>query len=235
MAISRQELKTDQFVSTLDSWYEFYLNYQKQILYGAIIVAVALAVAYGAVAWYRGRQAKAQKLLAAGLEAYHAPLVEGKEAPPPGITVYASVAARAQAAGQLFRQDTESYGSTAAGRMARYYLALTELDQNHVAQAVQQLQALAAGNHAEVAGLAGNALANLQAGQGKTAQAEATLRQLMARPTSLVPKTLVMLELAELEATTDPAAARRLYQQVQQADPNSQTAQLAQQRLAELP
>lgn len=235
MAISRHELKSDQFVSTLDSWYEFYLNYQKQILYGALIAVGVLVAAYATIAWYRGRQAHAQELLSAGLDTYHAPLLEGKETPPPGVTMFAGVQQRAAAAGKIFRQDAEQYGGTAAGRMADYYLALSELDQHQNAAAANRLRALAASGDREVASLASNALANLEAGQGHVSVAETILRKLIAHPTGLVPKTLAIMELAALEAPTDPAAARKLYQQVENADPNSQTAQLAQQRLAALP
>lgn len=235
MAISRQELKSDQFVSTLDAWYEFYLNYQRQIWYGAIAAVVILVVAYGLIAWQRGRQAHAQALLAAGLDAYHAPLVEGKEAPPPGIKEYATAETRAAAAGKLFQQAAEQYGSTRTGRMAKYYLALTEMDRQQYAAAEGNLRALIGRGHGQVSSLAANALANLEAGQGHTARAEVALRQLLAHPTSLVPKTMSLMELAALEAPTQPAAARRLYQQVQQADPDSQTAQQAARLLAQLP
>lgn len=235
MAISRQELKSDQFVSTLDSWYEFYLNYQRQIWYGAIIAAVILVVAYGLIAWHRGRQIHAQALLSAGLDAYHAPLVEGKEAPPPGITEYPTAQARAAAAGKLFAQAVSQYGSTRAGRMARYYLALSEMDQDQNAAARKNLQALMANPQGPVASLAANTLANLEASEGQTAAAEAGLRQLLAHPTPLVPKTMSLMELAALVAPTQPAQARRLYQQVQQAAPDTQTAQLAARQLAQLP
>lgn len=235
MAISRQELKSDQFVSTLDTWYEFYLNYQRQIWYGAIVAVVILVAAYAIIAWHRGRQAHAQALLAAGLDAYHAPLIEGKEAPPPGIKEYASAQSRAAAAGQLFQQVAARYGSTRTGQLAKYYLALTEMDQQRDAVAEKSLRALMRQGDPSVASLAANALANFQAGQGKTAQAEQVLRQLVAHPTTLVPKTMSQLELAGLLASTNPAGARQIYQQIQQADPNSQTAQLAARQLAQLP
>lgn len=235
MAISRHELKSDQFVSTLDNWYEFYLNYQKQIVIGAIIAAVVIAAAYGGLSWYRNRNAQAEALLSTGLDALHAPLATAGQAVPPGVTVYPSLQARAQAARKSFQACADAYGNSQSGREARYYLGLTEIDLGHIGAAEADLRAVAASGDARVATLADNALANLYASEGKNEQAKALLQKLIAQPSLVVPRAMAMMELAQLEAATNPAAASQLYQQIQRDYPDTQTAQKAQANLAALP
>ncbi|MGH9542307.1 MAG: tetratricopeptide repeat protein [Terriglobales bacterium] len=235
MAISRQELKSDQFVSTLDNWYEFYLNYQKQILIGAIAVAVAIAVVVGVLDWARTRNARAEALLSSGLETLHAPLANAAEPAPAGVQTYNDAQERARAAQASFRAAADSYAGTESGREARYYLGLTEIDLGNTAGAETDLKAVAAGKDARVASLAQNALANLYASEGKSAEAQALFEKLIAHPSNVVPRPLAMMELAELQSVTNPAAAGKLYQQIQREYPNSELAQTAQQNLASLP
>ncbi|HZT72557.1 MAG TPA: tetratricopeptide repeat protein [Terriglobales bacterium] len=233
MAISRQELKSDQFVSTLDNWYEFYLNYQKQIQTAAIVVAVAIAAGVGLTAWVRNRDARAEALFSQGLATLHAPLA-GAATAAPGVTTYANAQARAQAAEKFFQQAADSYASTESGREAKYYLGLIAIERGDTAKGEAVLKAVAAGKDARVASLAENALANLYATQGKTNEARALYQKLIANPSVVVPRSLAMIELADLEAVNDPGAARKLYEQIQQQFPDSDLARTAQDSLAAL-
>lgn len=235
MAISRHELKQDQFVSTLDSWYEFYLNYQRQIVIGAIIAVAIIVIAILGANWYRGRQATAASLLSQGVGILHAPLTTAGEPAPAGVTSYPSAAARANAALPLFRKVTNQYRGTASAPEAAYYIGLAERDKGDTAEAERDLRAAAAGPDARVSALAQNALANLYASLGQTSQAEASFRKLLGRSSEVAPKSFVLLELAELEARTNPAAAATLYRQIEHDYPQTLTAQQAGQELASLP
>jgi hypothetical protein len=60
-------------------------------------------------------------------------------------------------------------------------------------------------------------------------------QQLLANPTTMVPKPLVLLALADHYLRANPAEAEKLYNQIRAEFPRSQVAQEAQDRLDSLP
>jgi len=232
--ISRQELKSDEFVSGVDAAFEFYLQHQKQILTILVIVVVVVASAYGVYAWNHSRTQKAEAALSTGLDRLHAPILAKGQTAPPGVETFASAQDRARAAQEQFEKVIADYGSTRAGKIARYYLGLTQVELQQTSQAESTLQQASQSGGA-VQPLAQNALANLYISEGKAEQARPILEALIKQNSPAVPKAVAMTELAEMEKTSDPAAAARLYQQLSQDYPNTPTGQQAEQALASLP
>jgi predicted negative regulator of RcsB-dependent stress response len=232
--ISRQELKEDEFVSSLDSAYEYYLQHQKSVITTAIAVAIVIAIGVSAFYWNRSRNQKASALLSQALQLYHAPLQTPGQPAQPNVQTYASEHDRAVAAQKVFRQAAESYGGTSAGKFARYYLGLTQVELGDNAGAENTLRAAASSGNDNVSALAKQALADLYVTQGKVQQAQSLLRELINKPTDTVPKAESMLALAAAERDSNPADATKLYSQIKAEFPDSQTAQAADRELASL-
>lgn len=233
--ISRQELKSDEFVSGVDAAFEFYLQHQKQILTILVVVVVVVASAYGVYAWNHSRTQKAEAALSIGLDRLHAPILAKGQTAPAGVETFANEQDRARAAQQQFEKVIADYGSTREGKIARYYLGLTQVDLQQTQQAESTLQQAGQSGGDTVQALARNALANLYISEGKAGQARPILEGLIKQDSPAVPKAMAMTELAELDKTTDPAAAARLYKQLSQDYPGTPTGQQAEQALASLP
>jgi len=233
--ISRQELKSDEFVSGVDAAFEFYLQHQKQILTILVVVVVVVASSYGVYAWNHNRNQQASTELSTGLDTLHAPILQKGQTAPPGVETFANEQDRARSAEPQFQKVIADYGSTSAGKIARFYLGLTQVDLQQTQQAESTLQqAIQQGDDA-VKALARNALANLYISEGKTSQARQMLQDLAKQNSPSVPKSVALTELAGLEKSSDPAAAARVYKQLSQEYPNTSTAQQAEQELASLP
>ena len=87
----------------------------------------------------------------------------------------------------------------------------------------------------EVASLAKLALASIDQDAGKTQPAIELYKSLIDNPTTSVGKTTAQFELANLyETNHQPLEARKLYEQMQKADPTGQVGQLAAQKLQTL-
>lgn len=233
--ISRRELKSDEFVSGMDAAYEFYLQHQKAILTTIIVVVAVACLGYGFFAWRQSRNGKANAMLAQALNTLHAPLTAA--APAPATVSFPDAKSRGAAAVTQFQAVVDSYGSTDAGKLAHYYLGLAELDEktpeaNKKAEA--DLQAASRSSDATVAAAAKHALANLAIENGNLAQAHALLLALTQQDSPTMPRSVALLELADLDRTYNPKEAATYYQQLQAQYPNTSTAELAQQQLTSL-
>lgn len=233
--ISRQELKSDEFVSGVDAAFEFYLQHQKQILTTLVLVVVVVASAYGFYAWNHSRTEKAETALSTGLDRLHAPILAGGQSAPVGVETFANEQDRARAAQEQFEKVIANYGSTHAGQIARYYLGLTQVELQQTQQAESTLKHASQSGGSAVQALAKNALANLYVSEGKAEQARPILEDLIRQNSPSVPKAVAMTELAELDKSSDPAAAARLYRQLSEDFPNTPTGQQADQALVSLP
>jgi Tfp pilus assembly protein PilF len=91
----------------------------------------------------------------------------------------------------------------------------------------------AADSHdSSVASLAKVALANLYAQTGRNSQAVEEFRNLIAHPTTTVPKPAAQLLLADLYSSNgQQEEARRIYAEIKDQDKDTQAAQIATQKL----
>lgn len=229
--ISRQELKSDEFVSGMDTAYEFFLEHQTTIVVTAVVIAVVVLCGWGAWSWHNHRDQSAAALLGAGLDTLHAPLASSN--PPAGVAAFPSVAARGQAAAGQFQTLADRYGSTPSGHLAQYYLGLAQEDAGEP-QAEATLQKAASGSDATASALAKNALANYYQSRNENQPAIAELRQIAGLNSPLLPHSVVWMELANLERDTNPTDAANYYRLLQAEYPGTDTAQQAQQGLATL-
>ncbi|HKW67432.1 MAG TPA: tetratricopeptide repeat protein, partial [Terriglobales bacterium] len=148
--------------------------------------------------------------------------------------MYNSATDRAKAAQPLFQKVVQNYPHTRNAEIARYFVALTELDLSNTAAAEKRLQDLSGGHNQDLASLAKFALANQYRNSGRDAQAIELYKQLAAHPTSSVSKAQAQLGLAEAYSAKQPDEARKLYQQIQKENPTSPAAEMAASQLSAL-
>jgi tetratricopeptide (TPR) repeat protein len=230
----RHQLKQDRFAVATAETVSWAVEHRKVLttlgVIGAIIVAGVLAGYY-----YLQQQNQAASLaMATAFRTYDAAIVPAGTPPQPGMTLFNSAQERAKAAQPLFQVVVQKYPHTHNAEIARYFIALTDLDMGNSAAAEKQLQELASAHNADLASLAKFALANQYRNTGRDAQAIELYKQIAAHPTTSVSKAQAQLALAEAYSAKQPDEARKLYQQIQKDNPTSPAAEMAATRLEAL-
>jgi predicted negative regulator of RcsB-dependent stress response len=230
--IPRKQLKKDEVRETLAHGAEAVLSHRQ--LTGYVVMAAAV-IALGVFGWRTYSQHRTVKSFAAfdaAMKVFQTPV----GAPlTPGETTYPDENKKFTEANQKFSEVAANYPHTRAGQLARYYsaLSLEKLQKND--EAKKRLQALVNGSDAEVAALAKFELAGLEDRTGQPDEAVKLYLQLIAKPTTLVPKAVSMLALADHYSLKNPSEAAKLYGQIKTDYPDTPMAQEADQALALLP
>lgn len=228
---TRRALKQDKFVNVTTSGLEWIGENRSHVIAWStgVLLAAAIVVTCGVV--YQKRETAANQMLGQAMDIYDTPLTQPNVPVEPGEKTYATAADRAKAAYPLFHQAADQYGWFAAGQMARYFAGVTELDLGQKAAAEADLEKATHAGDKDLAALAKIALANLYEQTGRNSQAVTLFQDVIAHPTTTVPKPEAQLQLAQLYETTQPEEARRLYAVIKDQDKTTAAAQIAQQKL----
>jgi tetratricopeptide (TPR) repeat protein len=233
--ISRKELKKDEIREGIVHGAEAALAHQKEIwIYGAIALAVVLAI----TGWRFYSQRQTVKAAAAFEEAskiFNARIRMMNEPEQPGEITYVDEKNKFTDAAKKFEEVAQAYGSTRPGQMAQYYAGLCQQQLGQHDKALEWFSKVQSGGDAELAALSRLRAASVYAMTGKSDEAVKAYQQLLANPTTMVPKPLVMLALADHYLRSNPAEAEKLYNQIREEFPGSQVAEEAQGRLDSLP
>lgn len=226
--ISRKELKKDEVRATLAQGAEAVLSHQQLSTY---ILIAAIIVALGIFGWRAYEQRQTVKAFAAfdgAMQIFQVPI----GAPPaPGETAYTDAAKKFADAQQKFSDVASKYPRTRAGELARYYEALSYQKLDKDPQAKQLLQGLLGSRDEEVASMAKYELAALDDYTGQSADAEKLYKELIAKPTVLVPKAVAMFGLASHYSDKNPGEAIKIYGEIKSDYPDTPVAQQADQAL----
>ena len=228
---TRHALKQDHFISATATGLDWVGQNRASVVRWGIGVVVAIAILVAGMVVYEQRESAADQALGQAMNIYEVPLAQPNEPTPPGQQTYATAADRAKAAYPLFSQVASEYGWLRAGTMARYFAGLTALDMGDKSEAEADLTKAAGAHDGNLAALAKIALANLYAQTGRSAQAIEEFRNVIAHPTTTVPKASAQLQLAAFYESTQPEEARRIYAEIKDQDKNSDAAQIASQKL----
>jgi len=221
--IQRQELKHDEFVDSVEEtllWVEDNLR---------TLALVALAVVVGGVSvggfyWYGKKQETAASVaLAEALVTYQAPVQAGLP-PLPGEDpqqTFSSEQEKFEAAEKKFAAVRDEYPRTRAGHLAQHYQASCLFELGKTDEAISSLQELSHSADKNTAAMTKLSLASFHRQLGQREQAARLLQELADNPTVNVPRATALLELATLKAESDPAEARRLYNEIKAEFPGS--------------
>ena len=233
--ISRKELKHDEFREKLSHGAAAVVSHQQQVwLYGAVLLAVLLGV-FGYRYYMQRQSARASVELADAMRIYDARIRAPNEPAQPGELTYVDEKNKFTDAAQKFSQVAGRYSRTQPGRVARFYDALSLEQLERYAESEKSFKALESSGDEGFAALADFQLAQIYDKTGRGPQAVQEYQKLANKPSMFVPKPIVLLALADHYSQSDPAQATKYYQQVKSEFPDTQAAQLADQRLQLLP
>lgn len=230
--LTRKELKQDKFAVEVEHTVDYFAAHRQQtIRYGGIALAVILIVA--AVFYYRNSQHSArEQVLGEALTLANAPV--GAAAPAGGPS-FPNEAAKDAAVTKALNNIVSQYGGSEEAYIAEYYLAAKSTDLGKLDDARSKYQDVADHASANFASLAKLALAQVDASQNRTSDAEKLLKDLMDHPTDLVSKSQATIAYAKLIGSTRPAEARKLLTQILTDKDQADVSQIALSTMNDLP
>lgn len=234
--ISRKDLKTDEVRDTLAQGADVILSHQKLTIY-ILVAALAVGLAIFGFKTYTERQTvKAAAAYDDAMKIFSGRVLNVGELAQPGETTFADEKTKYTQAEQKFADLAKKYPHTRPGQLASYYAGLSfeKLGKNDDAK--KWLQGLADSGEYDLAAMARFELAQMNDRMGQSDEAVKLYQDLIAKPSVLVPKPVVMLTLAEhYTAKNNSAEATRLYSQIKSEYPDTPIAQQAEQELNSMP
>ena len=228
---TRRQLKQDQFTAAFTERVHWAVEHRQKLIWGAVVVAAALAVGLTVWGYTHYRQSRANEALARAMQTYNAPIRPAGEQPAQGTQSFASASERSKAAHAEFARVADQYSSTRSGRLARYFSGVTAVELGDNAAAERDLKKAAETGDSDLSALAKLALANLYRNTNRQADAVKLYKDLIDHPTRTVSKPAAQLELATVFASTQPDEARRIYEQIKKENPQGAASQIADSRL----
>ena len=230
--LTRHELKKDEFHTRLTKAGEFLRQHRKHLALGGAAGLLAAAIVFGFFYYIRSQQAKAAEAFGDALETYYGTVTAS---PPPNSRYVFKTADEKYAESQKrFAEVSKNYSRYSAGRMARYYAAISLRELGKLPEAEKELQAVASAKDKNLAALAQMALANVYERAGRTAEAEKLYREIESHPTVTVPKATAQMARAKLYEATQPAQAVEIYKQMQQEHSGTTVGEMASKKLEDL-
>jgi predicted negative regulator of RcsB-dependent stress response len=233
--ISRKELKKDEVRDTLAHGAQAVLSHQQLTVYLLIAAVLATLGAFGWRTYAQRRTVKASAAFDDAMKIFQTRVLAPGEAPQPGELTYKDEKMKFTDAAKKFADAAAKFPRTQPGQLAGYFEALSLEKLGKSDDAKKLLLGIAGSSDQELAAMSRFALAQLDDGIGEADEAVKLYRQLMAKPTVLVPKPVVMLALAEHYQQKNPSEAAKLYGQIKSDYPDTPIAQQAEQELALLP
>lgn len=225
--ISRKELKHDKVRETFEHGAEAVLSHTRLASIGLLVIIVVAAGYLGWKLYSQRAENESQTQLDEAMKIYNAPLNVPGQPALPGEVTYPDTQHRSQDALAKFTVVASKFPHTDAGRQARYYEALCLMDLDKLNQASEELKKLAGSSDKEMAALAQYQMALIAERSGKNDEAIKTLRALSTSGAVLVPKPMVLLELAGVLSQSDPKQATTIYEQLKKDYANTPVADQA--------
>ena len=229
--LTRRELKTDSFAETVGSTVDYLSIHRKGAVQIVIGVVVALLVGVGVYYWMEHARGERRAKLGEALRIADAPV--GATPGQAAALTFPDQKAKDAAVVKAYSEIATRYGGTAEGAVAEYSLAAQALQAGKNDEARKRFGMVADSGSKEYAAMAKLALAQLDFAEGKDAEGEKRLRDLMENPAVTVSKDQATVTLARLLAKKRPAEARALLKPL--LDQKGNVAQVAQLVQADIP
>jgi len=238
--LTRHELKQDEFRETLDQIEEYLKVHLKEILTVASLLILGVGLA-GGLKYYLDRQeASANVELASALKTFQSyvgaanPETLGGES-----ETFLTAADKYRKARDQFNAIVLKYRMfprPKAVSIARYHVGICEGLLGNSTAAIKTLQEASRDGNRDIAALAQFALAGEFIKAGKKQEAEAIYQHLADHPSLAVPRASALLAMADSLKASQPAQARKLYEQIQkEAGSDPSIAGILRQEMAGLP
>ncbi|MGC1869582.1 MAG: tetratricopeptide repeat protein [Acidobacteriaceae bacterium] len=231
---TRHAIKHDALIDHANSALGWLEDHKSQALLVSGLVVAVLVIGISSILFYQHRQEEASVAFGAAMDVYSAPVNQPGTPPQPGVRTFPSAVARAKTANAEFLKVADSFGSTDAGKNALYFAGLTYMEMGNTASAEATLKKVEDHGDANLSSLADMALVSLYRQNGRTSDAIAMLKKLIAHPTTAVPVGQSKLELASVYEQTNPAQAKQIYAQLKDKDTKTTAGQIAAQKLQQM-
>jgi len=224
--ITRKELKQDKIKETFEHGAEAVFSHRTLTLI-VLLVILAVVGTWSVRRIYIDRQTvHASAAFNEAMKVYAARIGPADPAQP-GEPAFADEASRSTAAQQKFAQVADKYPHNYYGRLSRYYSALCLEDGERLNQALEELKKIGDTGDPEITAISRYQTAVIYARTGKTNEAVKLYRTLAEQRSVLVPRPMVLLELANTLRTSNADEAVKVYEQVKTEFPNSAVAEEA--------
>lgn len=209
--LTRHELKDqiqhDGFTDAVSSAVVFTSKHRRSLIRLAIAVVV-VAVIVAAALWYASSQrAVRQQDLEAALIVAQAPVGASNQ----GGMSYPTQDAKNQASLKALSEVISKHGGSNEGLVAQYYRGTVEANMGNTSAAQSDLKTVA-NSSSQFASLAKVALAQIDAGENRLANAQTILQGLGKKGSDLVSKAQAEIMLAQMLQTTDPKKSKDILQ-----------------------
>ena len=201
--LTRKEiLAEDPVHESIIRMLDFFRNNNKMIgVIAAIVVLLAIGI-YGGLQYLDNREMQAQEQLAKGMEFFHAQVTADATDDPyakGSSPVFRSDHAKYEAATKEFSSVADRRGFGKVSIVARYYLALCQLQTGKNKEAVQNLESVAGNSRDRTMGyLAKKVLATYYAGSGNHKAAETLFDGMIKDPQCPLPKEELSIQLSRV-------------------------------------
>jgi predicted negative regulator of RcsB-dependent stress response len=181
---------------------EQFKNNGKLIALGVAAIILLAAAIYFGMQIFEARELKAQEQLGKGLEIFHGQIAADAPSDPYAkgqVPVFKTDNAKYQAAAKEFSALASRYGDSKTTVVARYYLALTQLQLSQKKDAIQNLESVAANSRVrDISYLAKKVLAREESASKNYKQAADILAGMIKDPQCSIPKEDLSIELSHV-------------------------------------
>lgn len=238
-AETRHSLKEDRFskvtINAAEKTVDWTVEHKGKLIVAAIIALGLLTTGFGGWYYLQQQDQRASVDFSKAVRTLETPIRPAGTPPQPEFPSFASTKERATEAHKQFQEVVDKYAHTRTGEFARYFLGLTSADLGDNATAERELKRVADSRRGDLAALAKFALASVYRKTGRDKDAIDLYKSLAEKPATTVSKATAQLELADLyQDKQQSQEAKRILEQIQKENPNSEVASLASSKLAEL-
>ena len=238
--LTRHELKQDEFLTTVEEFENFAKQHYKEIAAVVVVSVLAAGAVFGYRFWAERQESESNALLGTALKTFHTSVGPASANPIPGLEqsnqAFPTAPAKYKKALEEFSDVVRRFPRQKAADIARYHAGLCQAELGDAGAAIKTLQEASGVSDQSIASLAKMALAGELVKAGKLGDAAKVYRQLQDHPTATVPKATAMLALADAYRQSQPAQARKIYQQMEKEfSSNTELALTLKQQMESLP
>jgi len=239
--LTRHELKQDELLTTVEEFENFTKKHRREIVVVVVGVILMAGAVYGFRFWSERQESECNALLGTALKTFHASV----GSPSPDLfgggqdqanPTFPTAQAKYKKALEQFDNLVRRFPRQKAAGIARYHAGLCQAELGDQAAAIKTLQEASRTSDQSISSLAKLALAGELVRASKLDDAAKLYRDLQGHPTSTVPRATAMLALADAYRQSQPAQARKLYEQIEKEfGSNTYLAATVKQQIESLP
>ena len=239
--LTRHELKQDELLTTVEEFEDFTKKHRREIVVVVVGVILLAGAVYGFRFWSERQESECNALLGTALKTFHASV----GSPSPDLfgggqdqanPTFPTAHAKYKKALEQFDNLVRRFPRQKAAGIARYHAGLCQAELGDQAAAIKTLQEASRTSDQSISSLAKLALAGELVRASKLDDAAKLYRELQDHPTATVPRATAMLALADAYRQSQPAQARKLYEEMEKEfGSNTYLAATVKQQIESLP